>query len=161
MLLPDTSAEGAQSFAESIAAQVQTIPVGIDSCTYPQDVFEHVLNERTDKSVSMEFIAEASAQRSAGSLAAKRLLDIVGALSGIILLSPFMLATALAVAFSSPGPIIFRQQRLGRGGKPFTFMKFRSMRTGNDDKAHREYVANLIEGNLDEINQGDADKTAI
>jgi exopolysaccharide biosynthesis polyprenyl glycosylphosphotransferase len=57
----------------------------------------------------------------------KRMLDFVGALVAIILFSPFMVATALAVYLSSPGPVLFRQTRSGHGGKPFTLLKFRSM----------------------------------
>jgi lipopolysaccharide/colanic/teichoic acid biosynthesis glycosyltransferase len=57
---------------------------------------------------------------------------------------------------TSPGAALFKQQRLGRFGAPFEIYKFRSMSAKNDDKAHREYVAKLIQGNLAEINQGDA-----
>lgn len=57
----------------------------------------------------------------------KRCVDVVGSASALLLLSPVMLAAAAAVKLSSPGPVLFRQQRAGLGGRPFTFYKFRSM----------------------------------
>jgi lipopolysaccharide/colanic/teichoic acid biosynthesis glycosyltransferase len=57
----------------------------------------------------------------------KRLMDIVVSLGLLLLLSPLLLVIALAVWISSPGPILFRQQRLGRGERPFTILKFRTM----------------------------------
>lgn len=57
----------------------------------------------------------------------KRLFDMAGAAFGLILLSPVLAAAALLVKFSSPGPILFRQQRIGRGGRPFFILKFRTM----------------------------------
>lgn len=59
---------------------------------------------------------------------AKRTVDLVGSLLLIILFSPVMLAVAVGVRFSSPGPVIFRQERIGRNKKPFQMLKFRSMR---------------------------------
>lgn len=56
-----------------------------------------------------------------------RLLETCLALGGLILTAPLLLLAAVAVRLSSRGPIFFRQQRLGRGGKPFTLWKFRSM----------------------------------
>jgi Undecaprenyl-phosphate glucose phosphotransferase len=63
----------------------------------------------------------------AGNALLKRLVDIGGALFLITLTSPLMLAIALLVRLSSPGPVIFRQERLGRGKKPFMMYKFRTM----------------------------------
>lgn len=57
----------------------------------------------------------------------KRIIDILGAGVGILLLSPLMLAIALVISLDSKGPIFFRQERLGRGGKPFSIWKFRTM----------------------------------
>ncbi len=57
----------------------------------------------------------------------KRLMDIVGSLFALICLSPLLLYTALRVRFSSPGPSIFAQQRVGKSGRPFIMYKFRSM----------------------------------
>jgi len=62
------------------------------------------------------------------SYAAKRAIDIVGSLAGMVLLSPLLLAIAAAVKFTSPGPVIFTQTRVGRYGRHFKFYKFRSMR---------------------------------
>ena len=62
-----------------------------------------------------------------GSYAVKRAMDIVGSLAGLILLSPVYLAIAAAVKFTSPGPVIFSQIRVGRYGRHFKFYKFRSM----------------------------------
>ena len=57
----------------------------------------------------------------------KRLIDVVVAASGLILLSPLLLFTALKVRFSSAGKIIYSQERMGYKGKPFMIYKFRSM----------------------------------
>jgi putative colanic acid biosynthesis UDP-glucose lipid carrier transferase len=57
----------------------------------------------------------------------KRLLDVTVALFGLLLLAPLMIAIVLAIRVTSPGPALFRQSRGGRGGVPFTALKFRSM----------------------------------
>ena len=57
----------------------------------------------------------------------KRIFDITSACLGLVLLSPLLLATALAVKATSPGPVIFKQERYGRNKKPFVCFKFRSM----------------------------------
>jgi len=62
------------------------------------------------------------------SYAAKRAIDILGSLFGMLLLSPVFVAIALAVKLTSPGPVIFSQTRVGRYGRHFRFYKFRSMR---------------------------------
>lgn len=58
---------------------------------------------------------------------AKRLVDILGSLAGIVVTSPVMLAAAIAVKLSSPGPVIFKQERVGLHSKSFYMYKFRSM----------------------------------
>jgi len=88
----------------------------------------------------------------------KRALDITGSLVALLLFSPVMLITAIVIALTSPGPIIFKQIRVGKRGVPFVFYKFRSMRNDADDRIHREYVEKLINGNLQEINNGTAEK---
>lgn len=62
----------------------------------------------------------------------KRLVDIIGSLLLIIITSPIMLAAAIGTRISSPGPILFRQMRVGKMGKRFTMLKFRSMRVDNN-----------------------------
>jgi lipopolysaccharide/colanic/teichoic acid biosynthesis glycosyltransferase len=57
----------------------------------------------------------------------KRLVDLLGAATALIALSPVMVVVALAVRLSSPGRVIFRQRRLGLSGEPFDLYKFRSM----------------------------------
>ena len=57
----------------------------------------------------------------------KRAIDLVGALAALMLLWPVMLAVALAIRLDSPGPMVFRQWRLGRDGRPFCLLKFRTM----------------------------------
>jgi len=60
--------------------------------------------------------------------ACKRALDIVGALAAIFILSPVFLLVAIAIRLDSPGPVLFTQQRAGRGGRFFKLYKFRSMK---------------------------------
>jgi lipopolysaccharide/colanic/teichoic acid biosynthesis glycosyltransferase len=58
---------------------------------------------------------------------AKRAFDLLGAALALVLLSPLMLAAALWIKFDSPGPVLFRQQRVGRHGELFDIHKFRTM----------------------------------
>ena len=58
------------------------------------------------------------------------MIDTVLSLIALVILSPLLLVTALAVKISSPGPVLFKQQRLGLHGKVFTIYKFRSMADG-------------------------------
>lgn len=76
----------------------------------------------------------------------KRLFDLVVAALLLICLLPLFLVCALLVRRSSPGPILFRQRRVGARGREFTFLKFRSMRVDADPALHREYVAKFING---------------
>ena len=57
----------------------------------------------------------------------KRAFDLIAAIVGLFILSPLFLAIAALVKLSSPGPVLFRQERIGRHGKPFTLLKFRTM----------------------------------
>jgi lipopolysaccharide/colanic/teichoic acid biosynthesis glycosyltransferase len=66
-------------------------------------------------------------------LAVKRSMDIVGAFLALVLLGPLLIAIAIAVKLTSPGPILFRQPREGLNGEPFTIYKFRSMRIDAGD----------------------------
>lgn len=66
-------------------------------------------------------------------LAAKRLIDIVGAAFGLLLLSPLLIAVAAIIKLTSAGPVFFRQERTGLDNKPFQILKFRSMYTDRCD----------------------------
>jgi Bacterial sugar transferase len=68
--------------------------------------------------------------------ALKRVLDVAVSLGGLVLLSPLFLTVAVAIRLDSPGPILFRQKRVGADGRVFTFYKFRSMyeRTPRGDR---------------------------
>jgi exopolysaccharide biosynthesis polyprenyl glycosylphosphotransferase len=78
--------------------------------------------------------------RTRSSLVLKRAIDFSGAAVGLLLLSPLLAVIALAVKLSSRGPILFRQERIGRGTQPFKMLKFRTMVHGADglkaDLAH-------------------------
>jgi exopolysaccharide biosynthesis polyprenyl glycosylphosphotransferase len=80
---------------------------------------------------------------SKGALFVKRVMDVVGATIGLILGAPLLLLIALAIRLDSPGPILFTQERLGQGGRPFQIYKFRSMYHGADDE--KEALADLNE----------------
>ena len=79
----------------------------------------------------------------------KQAIDALGSLMALIILSPIFLAIAVAIRLSSPGPILFRQKRIGQYGVPFTCLKFRSMHAVNDSRIHKEYVRRFIAGSVD------------
>jgi lipopolysaccharide/colanic/teichoic acid biosynthesis glycosyltransferase len=157
LLLPDTGEPGMQGFLRKIKSRIERFRVSMVSGTYPNQVFDQLLREPSTLPTLSPFYIATSKHRKEPGYLLKRTLDIVGAVAGLLLLSPVMLITAIAVAMDSHGPVFFKQARLGRGGVPFRFYKFRSMFVNADDRIHREFVTKLIQGKLEEVNQGDAD----
>lgn len=70
----------------------------------------------------------------------KRTIDVVGALVGLVLTAPLFAYFAWRIKRDSTGSVFFRQERLGAGMRPFTVLKFRTMRTGASDQEHREFI---------------------
>ena len=96
--------------------------------------------------------------RNRGPLMIKRAIDIVSSGLFLILFSPLFAIIALAIKFSSKGPVLFRQERLGQFGARFQLLKFRTMYANNDPKIHQEYAQRIISGKDDCAMQGDGGK---
>jgi exopolysaccharide biosynthesis polyprenyl glycosylphosphotransferase len=77
----------------------------------------------------------------------KRAGDVVGALVGLALTAPVFALAAWRIRRESPGPVFFRQTRLGKDMKEFTLLKFRTMRTDVDHSVHREYIERTMSAN--------------
>jgi len=152
----DTDRQGTLVLLRKVVAYAGQPPVSTAVATYPDRVFDELKAENQSSQDPNPFLPGGLASGSGSSYPLKRALDIVGAITALVLLSPVMLIVGLAVAVTSRGPIIFKQTRLGQRGIPFNFYKFRSMRCGADDQIHRDYVAKLIAGDLEGINQGEA-----
>jgi lipopolysaccharide/colanic/teichoic acid biosynthesis glycosyltransferase len=76
--------------------------------------------------------------------AVARLLDLTVAGAVLLVLAPALMLIAILVRVSSPGPALFRQERLGRDRRPFALYKFRTMRADGGESLHRDYVRALI-----------------
>jgi lipopolysaccharide/colanic/teichoic acid biosynthesis glycosyltransferase len=81
-----------------------------------------------------------------GREAAIRALDITVALVACLVLAPLLAGLWLLVRWTSPGPGLFRQERLGRNLRPFPMLKLRTMYIRKSDQIHREYIAGLLSG---------------
>ncbi len=92
------------------------------------DLFELSLSRvRMDHIAGIPLIDVERRRHSRVARAVKRTADIVLAGLALLIASPVLLLIALAVKLDSRGPILYKEQRIGKGGKPFTFLKFRSM----------------------------------
>jgi len=84
--------------------------------------------------------------RSVAAARLKRAIDIIGASIGLILGAPLFLWAAWRIPRESPGPVFYRQVRLGAGMQAFTMLKFRTMRVDADQAAHHAYIAQTMNG---------------
>lgn len=91
----------------------------------------------------------------------KRMVDIALSLVGLILWAPGMLLIAGAIKVISPGPVLFRQERIGFMGKKFILFKFRSMRVDADTGVHKAHLAQLMKGDASLTKLDKADKRLI
>lgn len=76
----------------------------------------------------------------------KRVMDVAGSAVALLLLLPLFAILTILVKLTSKGPVFFRQARVGRYGKPFVFLKFRSMIVSTDATIHQEYMKDFIAG---------------
>src|ERR1700756_5583574 len=93
------------------------------------------MNSFVDK-VSVSRPAQKELTASIG-MSPKRVVDVILALCGIVLLAPLLISCYLAVALSSPGPVLFRHRRVGFNGKHFDCLKFRTMVTDAPERLAR------------------------
>ena len=77
---------------------------------------------------------ETALQKKRTQLAVKRAMDVLLSAAGLALLSPVLLACAAAIKLDSPGPALYRQVRVGRGGREFRIFKLRTMTDGADGR---------------------------
>ncbi|MDQ4130608.1 MAG: sugar transferase, partial [Actinomycetota bacterium] len=90
--------------------------------------------------------ASPSAARDAArhvTMIARRALDVVVATLVLVCLLPLLLVVAALIKLDSPGPILFRQRRIGKELRPFTVLKFRTMHTNASSDAHMRYIAEV------------------
>lgn len=154
VLLPYTNEEGAKKISEKILAGFSNPSFSITTSTYPDQIFDSLAKNGCVSTEVLRFMLEDSINNPPFKLKIKRVIDVVGSIFALLVLSPLILLTALLIKAGSPGPVIFRQARLGEKGVPFTFYKFRSMHVDASDQIHRDYVLKLIDGKHLTINNG-------
>ena len=140
VLCVDTNAQGREGFLRKVTKLTAGRGVATDAATFPEALFDSLA--RGCAAGDAERLMAGEAERAG--YAGKRTFDCLFAALALLVLAPLMLLVALVIALESPGPVIHRQKRLGRGGVPFTFYKFRSMWNDVDDRIHRDFVVGLI-----------------
>jgi len=158
LILPDTDRNGTQTCIRKIIQGNGYFPYSIVSATYPDNLFQKLLSEAENQPDLFPLNLDQVIMYTGVQIFLKRVIDVVGSIVGLVLFAPLILLISLAVKMDSSGPVIFRQARLGKAGAKFDFLKFRSMYANSNDQIHRDYVSNLIKGNLEKINQGDEKK---
>ncbi len=126
--LPPVAAHFLEPITGVAAGEGKTVRVAVDPV---EEVLPGAVQEEFDGFLVRSLIHDG--QREVG-LVVKRVIDIVGAAVGLVVLSPVLVATALAVRISDGSPIMFRQTRVGLQGRPFTIYKFRTMVVGAEDR---------------------------
>ena len=121
-LLAETTGSEATAIARDLEFRLQARGVQLVArvLIYPIETGEDPAREAGQVEDASELLLETPS-------AFKRAIDVTGAALGLVALSPLLAAIAVAVKLDSRGPVFYRQQRAGRGGRPFAFHKFRSM----------------------------------
>jgi lipopolysaccharide/colanic/teichoic acid biosynthesis glycosyltransferase len=155
VLLPITSFEGGVVFAGRVAASLDVPAAGppFEVFSYPGHWFPRSTEDRGGQggeaappagfsSLQLPDVLERVFRKRIPGW--KRVLDVTGSLVGLLLLSPVFLLIASYIKLVSPGPILFRHQRVGHRGRTFTFLKFRTMRWGNNQGQHKDHIVAAI-----------------
>ncbi len=117
MILPDTNPQGLQQFVARVIEHVNELQFSLAKGTYPDDVFEDLLRYNGEVRHSQPLHVGRRRGPGAFDLVVKRSIDVVASSVALVALSPVMLIVAATIALTSPGPVIFKQKRLGKGGR--------------------------------------------
>ena len=123
VLCVDTDANGREGFLRKVIKVTAVRGVAVDAATFPEALFESLARGCANEAGAHAERLITGEAATAG-YAGKRTFDFVFAALALLALVPLLLVVALAIAIDSPGPVIYRQKRLGRGGVPFTFYTF-------------------------------------
>ena len=168
ILLPETSAEGAHMLARKIYKEILTSNTTLsyeiftypsDKLTDPQKIPLYVMSGNSGHKIKKvsdgngSFLSKTLRSVDYMFCLSKRLLkrgfDVFGASVFLLMFFPLFLAIAALIKIVSPGPVFYKQQRIGYAGQPFTFLKFRTMCLNSDTQEHQDYLASLINGTSD------------
>ncbi len=120
--------------------------MGVPICFVPEVFEPKVTRARTESIGGRPLVVYRAVPENEILLSAKSLIDKIGALCGLVLISPVMVLTALAIKFDSKGPVFFKQIRSGLNGRPFKFYKFRTMCQDADKKKDELAALNEMSG---------------
>ncbi len=161
VIVPTTAAY--ESRSDELVSQVRReLAAGLDAESLARISIEvRIESGTTAAAIAMAHLDEemrTPAQKAVALLsrAAKRVLDVTGSAAFLLLTSPVLLVVAALVKLTSPGPVLFRQQRVGWNGKPFTMLKFRTMSVNADSAIHQQYVTEFIKKNQAAAESGEA-----
>jgi lipopolysaccharide/colanic/teichoic acid biosynthesis glycosyltransferase len=124
------------------ALQARLTPEQIDAVTISMYLYPHENARLSDSSTNDKLYPDLTQKKPA--YLVKRILDILGSFGLLVLLSPVFVCIGVAIKLTSQGPILFKQTRIGPFGRPFMFLKFRSMYTNADPSVHEKYVQAFI-----------------
>lgn len=152
VVLPSTTFDGASKLAERILEEKSLVgrrPVyGVYE--YPWDLLPLGAGDTAEVEESHENYAVTPGLPSYFCLPMprwKRALDVVGSLLIVLVIWPLLFATAVYINVVSPGPVFYKQRRVGYGGRAFTFVKFRTMKVGNNEQFHRQHIVAKLRAN--------------
>lgn len=151
VILPNTSYEGGTKLARDVCRAMvlkQKKPVQYRIFTYP-DKWLIETSSLKEKKITVgngkpRFIEGANPHFAKKIPPWKRLADIIGASVFIVLALPFFMIVPLIIKLTGKGPVFFKQERVGQGGRVFTFLKFRTMHMKNNQSVHVDYLSELI-----------------
>jgi lipopolysaccharide/colanic/teichoic acid biosynthesis glycosyltransferase len=130
--------------------------IRLSAHVFPDDWKSDGPDNPSDSRLYPDLIRDMKARR--GHRLAKRVIDVVGSMLALVVLSPLFTFIAIIIKLTSAGPVLFKQARLGQYGRSFTFLKFRSMNAANDPAVHQEYMKRLIAGRIPAASQNGSNR---
>ncbi len=149
VILTGTDRRGAEKFTAHFHAHLSFAPPLPRIYAYPENWENAKDNEDAGEESGNKNPSSAENQVMFvnGLPAWKRVLDLTGSLLGLIVLTPLFVLLALYIKIVSPGPVFYKQKRVGQGRREFTFIKFRTMKHNNNEQVHSHHAKDFINFN--------------